>query len=78
MIKALQKRPYGVITYDESRCLGCRYCQIACPFNVPKFQWDEAFPASSSASCAATARTGRAARPAPRSAPAQAVIYGTR
>jgi Fe-S-cluster-containing dehydrogenase component len=44
MIKAFQKRPDGVIGYDQSRCLGDRYCQIACPFNVPKFQWSKTFP----------------------------------
>ena len=44
MIKAYQKGPGGVITYDQSRCLGDRYCQIACPFNVPKFQWSKAIP----------------------------------
>ncbi len=44
MIKAFQKGPDGVIGYDQNRCLGDRYCQIACPFNVPKFQWSKAFP----------------------------------
>ncbi len=44
MIKAFQKGPDGVIGYDASRCLGDRYCQIACPFNVPKFQWSKAVP----------------------------------
>ena len=44
MIKAYQKGPDGVIGYDPSRCLGDRYCQIACPFNVPKFEWSKAVP----------------------------------
>ncbi|HET6921529.1 MAG TPA: hydrogenase 2 operon protein HybA [Anaeromyxobacteraceae bacterium] len=44
MIHAFQKGPQGVITYDKSRCIGCRYCQIACPFNVPKFEWAKVFP----------------------------------
>ncbi|MDD2902821.1 MAG: hydrogenase 2 operon protein HybA [Syntrophales bacterium] len=34
----------GVVKYDKGACIGCRYCQIACPYNVPKFQWDQAFP----------------------------------
>lgn len=39
MIGALQKREYGIVTYERSRCIGCRYCQVACPYGVPQFQW---------------------------------------
>ncbi len=34
----------GVVTYDANKCVGCRYCQMACPFNVPKFEWHRAVP----------------------------------
>jgi Fe-S-cluster-containing dehydrogenase component len=34
----------GIVTYDKDACIGCRYCQVACPFNIPKFEWDQAFP----------------------------------
>jgi len=34
----------GIVTYDKEACIGCRYCQIACPFVIPKFEWDQAFP----------------------------------
>jgi NAD-dependent dihydropyrimidine dehydrogenase PreA subunit len=34
----------GVVRYNKDNCIGCRYCQIACPYNIPKFQWDQAFP----------------------------------
>jgi formate dehydrogenase iron-sulfur subunit len=44
MIGALHKFERGVVGYDPSRCVGCRYCQIACPFNVPKFEWAKAVP----------------------------------
>jgi len=44
-VSALQKDPVnGVVTYDKSACIGCRYCQVACPYNVPKFEWDDPFP----------------------------------
>jgi Fe-S-cluster-containing dehydrogenase component len=44
-VSALHKDPVtGVVKYNKDLCIGCRYCQIACPFNVPKFQWDTAFP----------------------------------
>jgi formate dehydrogenase iron-sulfur subunit len=38
-VKALQKTPAGPVIYDASRCLGCRYCQVACPFQVPAYEW---------------------------------------
>jgi Fe-S-cluster-containing dehydrogenase component len=44
MIGALHKGARGVVEYDSDRCVGCRYCQIACPFNVPKFEWSKAVP----------------------------------
>jgi len=44
MMGALHKGPRGVVKYDVDRCVGCRNCQIACPFNVPKFQWASASP----------------------------------
>jgi Fe-S-cluster-containing dehydrogenase component len=44
MMKALHKGEHGVVEYDVSKCVGCRYCQVACPFNVPKFEWASATP----------------------------------
>ncbi len=44
-VSALKKdASTGIVKYDSSRCIGCRYCQVACPFNVPKFEWDNPFP----------------------------------
>lgn len=34
----------GIVKYNPDVCIGCRYCQIACPYNIPKFQWDSPFP----------------------------------
>ncbi len=34
----------GIVRYDGGLCVGCRYCQIGCAFNVPKFEWEKAFP----------------------------------
>jgi Fe-S-cluster-containing dehydrogenase component len=38
-VKALKKQETGAVTYDESLCVGCRYCMIACPFNVPAYEY---------------------------------------
>ncbi|MEW6063725.1 (4Fe-4S)-binding protein [Desulforamulus profundi] len=42
--KALQKTKEGPVVYYPHLCVGCRYCMIACPFNVPKYEWDKTFP----------------------------------
>jgi formate dehydrogenase iron-sulfur subunit len=37
---AMVKSNEGPVIYRADRCLGCRYCQVACPFGVPSFEWD--------------------------------------
>lgn len=44
MIGAFHKSDYGIVAYDPGKCVGCRYCQLACPYNVPKYEWNTAFP----------------------------------
>ena len=40
-VNAYTKTKTGAVTYDESVCVGCRYCMIACPFEIPTFEYDE-------------------------------------
>jgi Fe-S-cluster-containing dehydrogenase component len=35
--RAFEKRPDGVVVHREERCLGCRYCELTCPFGAPQF-----------------------------------------
>jgi formate dehydrogenase iron-sulfur subunit len=43
-VAALRKTAEGPVTYDEDRCIGCRYCMAACPFEVPKYEWTKRAP----------------------------------
>jgi formate dehydrogenase iron-sulfur subunit len=43
-VGALQKTASGPVVYDADKCIGCRYCVMACPFGVPKYQWDRPVP----------------------------------
>lgn len=42
--KAIQKTKDGPVLYDVKLCVGCRYCMLACPFEIPKYEWDKTFP----------------------------------
>jgi len=42
-VKAFSKTPSGAVVYDASVCVGCRYCMIACPFEIPTYEYNEAF-----------------------------------
>jgi formate dehydrogenase iron-sulfur subunit len=43
-VGALRLTATGAVDYDGSLCIGCRYCIMACPFGVPKYQWDSPVP----------------------------------
>jgi len=44
MLGALKKDKLGIVSYNVDKCVGCRYCEAVCPFNVPKFQWTSVAP----------------------------------
>jgi formate dehydrogenase iron-sulfur subunit len=41
-VRAFEKTNTGAVTYDSSVCVGCRYCMIACPFEIPAYEYNEA------------------------------------
>lgn len=41
---AITKTPEGPVIYDPDKCIGCRYCMLACPFHIPRYEWDKTFP----------------------------------
>ena len=44
-VSAMTKDPVtGIVGYDKGICIGCRYCVAACPFGVPRFEYDKALP----------------------------------
>lgn len=44
LTKALLKTEGGPVIWRADKCMGCRMCMVSCPFDVPKFEYDEAIP----------------------------------
>lgn len=42
IVGALEKNPLGPVTYDAWKCIGCRYCMVACPYQIPAYEYDNA------------------------------------
>jgi len=38
-VGALSKQKRGAVIYDAKKCIGCRYCMVACPFDIPAFEF---------------------------------------
>jgi formate dehydrogenase iron-sulfur subunit len=43
-VGALHKTAFGPVLYDAEKCMGCRYCMTACPFQVPAYEWNSQLP----------------------------------
>lgn len=44
LVGAMHQSPEGRVVYDKSKCMGCRYCMMACPYGIPRYQWHKAVP----------------------------------
>ncbi len=77
-VGALQKTAAGPVVYDADRCMGCRYCMLACPFGVPKYEWNQVLPKVRKCEmCPERLAAGRVTACA-EACPVQATIFGER
>jgi formate dehydrogenase iron-sulfur subunit len=44
LVGGITKSPEGPVVYDPDKCIGCRYCMLACPFHVPRYEWGKTVP----------------------------------
>ncbi|MBC8424647.1 4Fe-4S dicluster domain-containing protein [bacterium] len=43
-VGALHTTDEGAVAYDATICLGCRYCMVACPFSMTRYEWESTNP----------------------------------
>jgi len=43
-VGALRRTEMGAVVYDSTKCMGCRYCMMACPYGIPRYEWQAAVP----------------------------------
>ncbi len=77
-VGAFRKTSSGPVIYDAEKCIGCRYCMLACPFGIPRYEWKAVLPKVKKCTMCAS-RQARGEQPACTEAcPVQASIFGNR
>jgi formate dehydrogenase iron-sulfur subunit len=78
LVKAMLKQENGPIIWRESKCMGCRYCMISCPFDIPKFEYESPVPKIQKCNFCYT-RLSDGKKPAcVEACPMEALSFGTR
>ena len=79
IVGALRKQESGAVTYDAWKCIGCRYCMVACPFQIPAYEYDDALTPQVR-KCKFCSSASAARRPAAcvKACPRQTLRYGKR
>ena len=78
-VSAFTKTKEGAVIYDASVCVGCRYCMIACPFEIPTYEYDEPLTPRVMKCTMCYPRVKKGLLPGcVESCPVEALSYGTR
>jgi Fe-S-cluster-containing dehydrogenase component len=80
IVGALTKTKDGAVVYNPDVCLGCRYCMVACPFQIPAYEYDVVLtPRVRKCEFCANFVKGTGADPACAAAcPTEALVFGQR
>lgn len=80
IVGALEKNPMGPVTYDAWKCIGCRYCMVACPFQIPAYEYDNALTPKVMKCTLCSERTLHEGKPPAcvEICPREAIVFGRR
>ena len=78
LTQAMHKTKEGPVIWRGEKCMGCRYCMVSCPFDVPKFEYHSANPKIQKCDlCYERIRRGKIPACA-EACPGDALTFGTR
>jgi len=77
-VAALEKLDSGPVIYHKERCIGCRYCMAACPFHIPKTEWEKPLPYIQKCDFCADRQANGEEPACSEACPTGALIYGSR
>jgi len=80
IVGALEKDPRGPVVYDAWKCIGCRYCMVACPYQIPAYEYDNALTPKVMKCTLCPERTLEQGKPPAcvEICPREALVYGKR
>lgn len=79
IVGAFSKHENGAVVWDANKCIGCRYCMVACPFQIPVFEYDKAIQPRVMKCDFCIERTREGKKPAcVQICPVEAMTYGRR
>lgn len=78
LTQAMYKTKEGPVIWRGDKCMGCRYCMVSCPFDIPKFEYHSSNPKIEKCNmCYSRLMEGK--KPAcVENCPAEALVFGTR
>jgi Fe-S-cluster-containing dehydrogenase component len=79
LTQAMYKTKEGPVIWRGEKCMGCRYCMVSCPFNIPKFEYHSPNPKIEKCTMCFENKIQKGQKPAcVENCPNEALLFGTR
>lgn len=78
LTQAMKKTEEGPVIWRDEKCMGCRYCMISCPFDMPRFEYHSANPNITKCTMCADRQAEGKIPACIENCPAEALTFGTR